>query len=155
MKVFISSLLAVFLVFGLHLSTEDDIDIAELEMSENNIVNLKIVDVISDSIKEVPIESEDLSVSIVGDMVIKELNITEKCIKEIVVKDNIVIVNFVEDSIVLHQGTSGELAILDSLAKTFVDSMGYDNIIFRVNDNNYESGHIVFELDEVYYAGNK
>ena len=60
-----------------------------------------------------------------------------------------------EDSVVLHQGTSGELAILDSLAKTFVDSMGYDNIIFRVNDNNYESGHIAFELDEVYYAGNK
>ena len=36
MKVFISSLLAVFLVFGLHLSTEDDIAIAELEMSEIN-----------------------------------------------------------------------------------------------------------------------
>lgn len=158
MKILICSVIAFVLIFGVPLMTVEDngsnsssVEHIIEDKLDLSIINLSIVDVASDSVKIVSVETEDTSVSTVGDLVLKELGVSEKCIKKVFLENDVVIVDFTEDSIVLHSGTSGEMAILDSLAKTFVENLKYKNIIFRVNGSNYESGHIVFGFDEKYY----
>lgn len=59
-------------------------------------------------------------------------------------------IDFSGESTIFKSGTAGELAVLDSLAMTFVEDLGYDNIFYSKDGGTYESGHIVLEEDEPY-----
>lgn len=145
MKIIICGLLTIGLLVCL--ST----NVGEIPIDKKGMIEIKYVDVVNNKNVITEIEVNDKDCDEIGLSVLNIIGIKEQCIKDISVEDSTVIVDFLPNSIVLHSGTAGELAILDSLAMTFVECQGYDNIIFRVDGKPYESGHIAFGIDEVYY----
>ena len=159
MKIFVCSLLALGLIVGLSITVgENNADNTnEISIIENELTEIEIkitnVEKNCEEIKKVSVINEDCKE--IANKVLEEIGVSADCIKDIYVENNIVIIDFVKNSKVVQLGTSGELAILDSLAMTFVEMLDYNNIIFRIDGSNYESGHLYFEVNEVYYDRNK
>ncbi len=63
-----------------------------------------------------------------------------------------VIVSFKKDSApVVGVGSGVEETILNCISDSLIDNIdGCKNVIFRAEDGPYESGHLAFEMDEVY-----
>lgn len=159
MKILVCSLLALSLFVGLSITAgeKSSENINDMNIIENDLieVDIKITNVEKNcnEIKKVKILSNDCNE--IAYKVLEEIGVSADCIKDIYVENNVVIIDFVKGSKVVQLGTSGELAILDSLAMTFVEMFNYDNVIFRIDGKNYESGHLYFEIDEVYYDRDK
>lgn len=78
-------------------------------------------------------------------------------IKDVTTKDDIVIVNFEKDKTPFNNnlGSEYETSVLDAIAQSLIDNLAdYKKVIFRVDDNAYESGVNEFGIDEVYLGGN-
>lgn len=67
-------------------------------------------------------------------------------------KDSTVIVSFMSDKApIVGVGSGAEATILNSIADSLIDNVeNCKSVIFRMEDGPYESGHFVFEIDEVY-----
>lgn len=101
----------------------------------------------------IPKESEVTSELIVSQVVdLFADNSIEIGIDNVLEEGDKVIVSFQKDKAPLSNVGSGvELTILDSISKSLLDNLDTcNNVIFRVEGQAYESGHIELEKDEVY-----
>ena len=130
----------------IEISTEETVNVLE---NDKNI-EIKVFDVVDNKevIKKIEIENKD-GVAI-ANAVLNEIKATNTTFNYVNIVDNKVYIDFTENSGVLHSGSAGELAVLDSLGMTFVEMLGYDNIYFSVEGEAYESGHIALDKDEPY-----
>ncbi len=66
-------------------------------------------------------------------------------------EDRTIIVSFKNDT--ANVGSGVEISILDSIAKTLLDNLPiYDSVVYRNEDEAYESGHIELGIDEPYLS---
>ena len=142
-------LICCLLITGLLIGTSANVGEVLVDNKQN--IEIKYVDGVENMDKTAYVEVDGDDYFGIALSVLNTIGIVDNCIKGVTVEKSIVIVDFILDSCVLHSGTAGELAILDSLAMTFVESLGFENIIFRVDGKPYESGHIAFGLNEKYY----
>jgi len=73
-------------------------------------------------------------------------------VESVTTEGNTVIVSFYSDKPPLKDvGASFESAILDAIAQSLIENLDdYNKVIFRVEGGPYISGHLEFEIDEVY-----
>lgn len=110
-----------------------DIDIIYEDVVEN-----------SEKVKTVKIENSE---KIIAEEVLKlvgDTKTTINCVHTVSNKEYISI-DFSSNSNVLHTGSAGELAVLNSLEKTF-KNLGYKYVFFTVDEKQYISGHIEWEV---------
>lgn len=114
-----------------------------------NTVEITVTDIVEnkDIVKEIPVNKNDISQ--IANMIIQEIG-SKTTINSILQKENSIYIDFSSNSSILHTGTAEELAVLNSLANTFINNLNYDNIYFTVDKGIYESGHIILELNEPY-----
>ena len=96
------------------------------------------------------VELSEASPINIANAVLKEIGDEGTKINNIWEQRGNVYIDFSGDSTIFRSGSAGELAVLDSLAMTFVEDLGYDNIFYSKDGGTYESGHIVLEEDEPY-----
>lgn len=96
------------------------------------------------------IELPEASPINIANAVLKELGDNGTKINNVWEQRGNIYIDFSGDSTIFRSGSAGELAVLDSLAMTFVEDLGYDNIFYSKDGGTYESGHIVLEEDEPY-----
>lgn len=67
-------------------------------------------------------------------------------------KENTVIVSFMKDTApVVGVGSGVEETILNCISDSLIDNVeDCRNVVFRIEDGPYESGHMIFGIDEVY-----
>lgn len=101
----------------------------------------------------VPAE-EELTAKIIVDKVVEAFgeHDIEIGIYSVTQKDDNVYISFTKDKAPSATvGSSVEGTILDSMAKSVLDNVeSCNNIIYRMEDDPYASGHIELEYDEVY-----
>lgn len=78
-------------------------------------------------------------------------------IDSVISKEDTVIVNFKKDEIpITNVGTSAESGILDSISMSLLDNVkSCQKVIFRIEGEAYETGHMLFGIDEPYKTLNK
>lgn len=66
-------------------------------------------------------------------------------------KDTVIVSFYKDTAPVIGVGSGVEETILNCISDSLIDNLeACKNVIFRVEDGPYESGHMVFEMDEVY-----
>lgn len=60
------------------------------------------------------------------------------------------VIDFSEDFYSFNLGSSGEVLMLNSIAKTYIENFNLDKFKILVDGKEYESGHILFEKDDYF-----
>lgn len=158
MKKILSIIMSVLIIFGLAAcgnktvveKPEIEKEVAETENMSKQKVQVTIFDVAENTDYQKELELENPSPANIANAILAELGATKTKINSVAEINNEIFVDFSADSEVLHSGTAGETAVLDSLGFTFVGNLKYDHIYFTVDGEKYESGHIALEIDEPY-----
>lgn len=148
-KLFIP-ILAISIIIGGTFAFNSIVNTPKNETTETqNTVEITVTDIVEnkDIVKEIPVNKNDISQ--IANMIIQEIG-SKTTINSILQKENSIYIDFSSNSSILHTGTAEELAVLNSLANTFINNLNYDNIYFTVDKGIYESGHIILELNEPY-----
>lgn len=148
------ALMLSFSACGSKKVVEPDVEIStkeEVEIVKDGLVDIKIFDVVENKnvVKSVEIENKE-DILTVANIILEEINSTNTIINSAIKKENSIYIDFASESGIFYSGSAGELAVLDSLGMTFVEMLGYDNIYYSMDGNEYESGHIVLDKEEPY-----
>lgn len=107
-----------------------------------------------ESVEAIALVPEDAQITakLIVDEVVKALaeHSVEIGIYSVTEEEDKVYVSFTKDgSPAVNSGSGVEGSILESFAKSLVDNLD-KKVIFRIEEGNYESGHIELGIDEVY-----
>ena len=64
--------------------------------------------------------------------------------------ENIGIVNFSKEFYDFNLGSSGEVLMLNSIAKTYLENLNLDKFKILVDGEEYQSGHILYEKEDYF-----
>lgn len=117
----------------------------EKTKSEKVEVDIIYEDVVENTEKIKTIKVENLE-KVIAEEVLKVVGDTKTTINSVHISNkDYISIDFSSDSNVLHTGSAGELSVLNSLEKTF-KNLGYKQVYFTVDESQYISGHIEWEL---------
>ncbi len=81
--------------------------------------------------------------------------IPENCtIKDFSISNNVGFINFSKEFYNSNLGSSAEILMLDSIAKTYLTNLKLDKFKLLVDGREYESGHIILEKDDYFTLEN-
>ncbi|MGL5348356.1 MAG: GerMN domain-containing protein [Peptostreptococcaceae bacterium] len=64
--------------------------------------------------------------------------------------ENIGIINFSKEFYDFNLGSSGEVLMLNSIAKTYLENLNLDKFKILVDGEEYQSGHILYEKEDYF-----
>lgn len=139
--------------------TDQDVDGGGSDTNTEKTKMLSIYTVDSESLelKDVNVmvsDSNEITPELIVNQVISKLAESELIIgiDKLTMKDDIIIVSFKKDEAPFsNTGSSAESAVLDAIGMSLLDNLTeYKKIVYQVEGNAYESGHIELEIDEIY-----